>query len=139
MTKKKCDVCNVEYRESRDVHEASILHLFKKQNTSVVDHRIWLPPTNKGYEIMVKSLGWDASDPALGSNERRGIVEPIATVYKEPKSKAGVGSNKTVPRVTHEFNDDIEDKRTRDCKRRNYYKHELYSNIDEKYQKYFRE
>ncbi|XP_030636423.1 G patch domain and ankyrin repeat-containing protein 1 [Chanos chanos] len=93
-----CPDCECEYRESLERHQSSILHQFNLRQTrpSPTPHYC-LPPSNAGYQIMLRS-GWNPS-AGLGPGGS-GRKQPIRTVLKRDQTGLGYGPAPQA-KVTH--------------------------------------
>ena len=97
-----CSVCNavVPVATPMSAHQQSTVHQFNVQ-TSLSHRKVWLPDTNKGYQLLNK-MGWDeAEQPGLGSSGQ-GRVQPIKTMLRPDKRGLGATMPQDVKyRVTH--------------------------------------
>ena len=94
-----CEACK-GYFSSRD-HSRSISHQLALNTSNLifekaVEPNFFLSSGNKGYQMMMKQ-GWDGKK-GLGK-DGKGCKYPVKTVVKA--DRAGFGSEKLVPRVTH--------------------------------------
>jgi hypothetical protein len=98
-----CETCGVTVNStitSRNVHEASTMHLFNQKHEPK-QRTVFIPEANRGFQ-MLERLGWEA-DKGKGLGKRgQGRVEPIPSTFK--RSRRGIGGEKGArekPRVTH--------------------------------------
>lgn len=93
-----CDVCQMEFKQTdRKSHAASTLHRFNRTDSQKATRHFGIPETNVGFKMLVQQ-GWDR-ESGLGA-ERDGVVYPIKTTLRKPRS--GLGTQQpNKPRVTH--------------------------------------
>lgn len=93
-----CEICQSNFSQTdQKSHVASTLHRFNQNNSQKSSHHFGIPETNVGFRMLLKQ-GWDR-ESGLGT-ERDGIIYPIKTTLRNPRSGLGVRQpNK--PKVTH--------------------------------------
>ncbi|KAH3760505.1 hypothetical protein Pelo_7666 [Pelomyxa schiedti] len=103
------DTANDVNNCTEDEHERSAVHMFCKiyKEKHTPHHFYAITEANKGYQMMVNSLGWD-EERGLGAN-CQGPLDPVATQFRH--DRAGLGSGRQPPaRVTHKDVNDTVDK-----------------------------
>lgn len=93
-----CDICQMNVVEvDRKSHETSTLHRFNRTDAQSTAHHFGIPDSNVGFQMLLQQ-GWNR-DRGLGA-EQNGIIYPIKTTLRKPRSGLGVRQcNK--PKITH--------------------------------------
>lgn len=93
-----CDACQMNVmRTDRKSHETSTLHRFNRSDTQSNVRHFGIPDTNVGFQMLLQQ-GWNR-DSGLGV-EQNGIMYPIKTTLRKPRSGLGVRQcNKA--KITH--------------------------------------
>lgn len=93
-----CNICQMEIAiADRKSHETSTLHRFNRTDSQSSVPRFGIPESNVGFQMLLQQ-GWNR-DNGLGA-EQNGIMYPIKTTLRKPRSGLGVRQcNK--PKVTH--------------------------------------
>ena len=98
-----CDVCRQEFTDTTlERHLTSTIHLFSRQDKPQSTH-YYIPPANKGFQMMVKS-GWEP-EKGLGL-EGQGRKFPVKTILKRDRQGFGVEESKPA-KVTHFSSNDL--------------------------------
>lgn len=94
-------ICNRNYDDDDGIDKKSdFSQSYKRALSSPAKlSSLTLDASNKGYQMLSRSMGWKESDGGLGRN-RQGSLTPIKTQLK--KFKSGLGyEKKSLSRVTH--------------------------------------
>lgn len=83
-----CDICQMNVAKGdRKSHETSTLHRFNRTDAPSTAHRFGIPDTNVGFQMLLQQ-GWNR-ERGLGA-EQNGIIYPIKTTLRKPRSGLGV-------------------------------------------------
>lgn len=85
----KCEICDNNVFSDKNEHLSSTVHNINASKGKKIPTNYVIPPSNKGYQIMLKA-GWD-KDCGLGP-DGSGKRYPIRTVQKQ--NRKGLGSEK---------------------------------------------